>query len=297
MESDSTARNQERALENSNKPRLTRRRMIQGLGGGVFSAVGLYGWATRIEPFWVDVNRQALSIPNLPTALRGKTLIQISDFHIGTTDLEYLSSVIQTVNDLEPDLLFITGDLIDHDFANCDVVLGRVLSKLNPGRLGTAGCLGNHDYGHRWNEPRVADRVASIAADCGVPILRGERLEIAGLSVFGIEDLWGPRFEATGVLQHAKSDQAGLCLCHNPDVCDFRVWGDFQGVVLAGHTHGGQCKPPFAPPPRLPVQNRRYVSGFYDVGPGRTLYINRGVGYGLRARFNCRPEISVFTLG
>jgi predicted MPP superfamily phosphohydrolase len=71
---------------------------------------------------------------------------------------------------------------------------------------------------------------------------------------------------------------------------------DFRGWVLAGHTHGGQCKPPFLPPPLLPVKNRRYVAGEYDIGPGRWMYINRGLGYLRRVRFNARPEITLFTL-
>ncbi|HEY9229692.1 MAG TPA: hypothetical protein VIP11_23785, partial [Gemmatimonadaceae bacterium] len=69
-----------------------------------------------------------------------------------------------------------------------------------------------------------------------------------------------------------------------------------EGWFLAGHTHGGQCKAPFLPPPLLPVRNRRYVSGIVDVAQGRTLYISRGVGHLIRARFNVRPEITVFTL-
>ena len=66
--------------------------------------------------------------------------------------------------------------------------------------------------------------------------------------------------------------------------------------MLAGHTHGGQCKPPFLPPPLLPVQNHRYVAGEVAVDTHRTLYISRGVGHLIRARFNVRPEITLFTL-
>jgi predicted MPP superfamily phosphohydrolase len=66
--------------------------------------------------------------------------------------------------------------------------------------------------------------------------------------------------------------------------------------VLAGHTHGGQCKPPFLPPPLLPVRNRRYTAGEFAVAPGRTLYINRGLGHLIQVRFNVRPELTLFTL-
>ena len=77
---------------------------------------------------------------------------------------------------------------------------------------------------------------------------------------------------------------------------DALSWGDYKGWVLAGHTHGGQCKPPFLPPPLLPVRNKRYTAGEIPLSDGRRLYINRGLGHLIRARFNVRPEITAFTL-
>ena len=70
----------------------------------------------------------------------------------------------------------------------------------------------------------------------------------------------------------------------------------YEGWILSGHTHGGQCKPPFLPPPLIPVRNRRYTSGEIDATGGRRLYISRGVGHTMMVRFNVRPEVTVFTL-
>ena len=66
--------------------------------------------------------------------------------------------------------------------------------------------------------------------------------------------------------------------------------------MLSGHTHGGQCNFPLIGTPYLPVANRRYVEGEFDLGDGRRLYINRGLGFNRRIRFNARPEITAFTL-
>jgi predicted MPP superfamily phosphohydrolase len=87
-----------------------------------------------------------------------------------------------------------------------------------------------------------------------------------------------------------------IVLAHNPDVQDLPIWAGVRCWSLAGHTHGGQVKPPFLPPPVLPVRNKRYVAGEYGVGPGRTLYINRGLGHLTQVRFNVRPELTLFTL-
>jgi len=94
----------------------------------------------------------------------------------------------------------------------------------------------------------------------------------------------------------ARESAAGIALVHNPDAADEQAWPAFSGWMLAGHTHGGQCKPPFLPPPLLPVKNKRYVAGEVQVDAARTLYISRGVGHLIRARFLVRPEIALFTL-
>ena len=65
---------------------------------------------------------------------------------------------------------------------------------------------------------------------------------------------------------------------------------------MAVSGEGGQCKPPFLPPPIVPVKNRRYTAGAFQLSRGRQLYISRGVGTFLPVRFNVRPEVTVFTL-
>lgn len=275
---------------------MHRRKFFYRLGAVVATAGGLYGYATRVEPFWVQITQRSLAIKNLPSTLHGKKLVQISDLHIGCTDLDYLRRAIELTNTLAGDIVVITGDVIDHQSAQINDGLRRLLSRLQPGTIATLSCLGNHDYGDHWSQRPIANAVTSELRDLGFQVLRNEHTDVAGLQVFGLDDLWSPNYRPEDVLSAARPEIPSLCLCHNPDVCDEPVWGDFQGPILAGHTHGGQCKPPFFRPPRLPVRNRNYVSGFYDLSLGRTLYINRGLGYGFQARFNCFPEITCFSL-
>ena len=97
-------------------------------------------------------------------------------------------------------------------------------------------------------------------------------------------------------LPEIEGKHAAIVLSHNPDTADLPVWGDYKGWILAGHTHGGQCKPPFLPPPLLPVKNRNYTQGIFSLPGGRSMYISRGLGHLLQVRFNVRPEVTVFTL-
>ena len=138
--------------------------------------------------------------------------------------------------------------------------------------------------------------VAEIARAAGIIVLRNETCTVAGLQFLGLDDLWSPCFDPVALLAKNGSDSCTVVLCHNPDAADLPIWGRYQGWILAGHTHGGQCKPPFLPPPLLPVKNKRYTAGEFELSDNRRLYISRGVGHLLRVRFNVRPEVPVFQL-
>ena len=276
----------------------TRRQFIRtGLWAmaGAPVATALYAW--RIEPHWLAITRRELPVVGLPPALEGRTLVQLSDLHVGPkVDDEYVVRTFRRVAALEPDFVVVTGDWITWRGAGQFDQLARVLEHLPHGRLGTLGILGNHDYGFGWRMAAVGDRVAAIVGAAGVTLLRNQRATIQGLTFAGLDDFWGPHFAPGPVLGGLTPRTAAIVLSHNPDTADEPIWGDYAGWILAGHTHGGQCKPPFLPPPLLPVRNRRYTSGVFEVGRARRLFISRGVGHLIRLRFNVRPEATLFRL-
>jgi uncharacterized protein len=273
---------------------MTRRRFLAAAAVGA-CGTGLYTW--RIEPHWIDVVERDLPIANLPATLRDKTLVQISDLHVGqSVDSDYLISALRRVASLEPAMTVITGDFMTCSGTEQIDNVSRVLEHLRPGPLGCFAIFGNHDYSLGWSRKDVADTLAHRLPDLGVHLLRNECQTVAGLQLVGIDDLWSPNFQPEAVVPKVDWSKAALTLCHNPDAVDSSGLAACRGWILSGHTHGGQCKPPFLPPPLLPVRNRRYTSGEFDVGNGRRLYINRGLGHLLRVRFNARPEITVFRL-
>ena len=171
-----------------------------------------------------------------------------------------------------------------------------MLSKAPLGKLGTYAILGNHDYGKNWEEDGVVEGIIGLLQEAGITVLRNEVATVNGLNIIGFDDLWGKNFNPKAAMQDYDAEAANLVLCHNPDVCDMDVWRGYQGWILAGHTHGGQCKPPFLAPPLLPVKNKTYTAGAFDLGDGRQLYINRALGSSWPVRFNVRPEVTVFGL-
>ena len=171
-----------------------------------------------------------------------------------------------------------------------------MIPNLPVGSQATFGILGNHDYGPRWSRPDIADKLAELATSAGVQMLRNEVGVVSGLQVVGMDDLWAGRFDPRKAFSKWNASLPAIVLSHNPDSADEPGWDKYAGWILCGHTHGGQCKAPFLPPPLLPVKNRRYVSGEYELTGDRRLYINRGIGHLLRVRINARPEVTLFTL-
>jgi predicted MPP superfamily phosphohydrolase len=273
---------------------LTRRRFVLAAGLG---AVGVVGYTFRIGPHHLQVVRRDMPVPDLPPELDGRTLAQVSDLHVGPhVDADYLAGALRKVSSLSPDIVAVTGDFMSlGNAARLDEV-ARVMENLTPPPLGCFAALGNHDYGEQWRDADLAERLSHRLTNGGVRVLRNEAADVSGLTLVGLDDLWSPNFRPEAVLAGVRADAPAVVLCHNPDAADRPVWSKFRGWILSGHTHGGQCKPPFLPPPLLPVANRRYTSGAFDLGGGRRMYINRGLGHLTKVRFNCRPEITLFRL-
>ncbi|WP_347175280.1 metallophosphoesterase [Polaribacter uvawellassae] len=277
---------------------MKRRKFIKKSFFGALGAAflsGIYSW--QIEPFWLEFVNKKMPIKNLPDHLVGKTLMQISDIHVGNRfDYQYIIDSFQKAQKLNPDFVVYTGDYVSYENKEQFTQLKEVLNKAVKGKLGTVGILGNHDYGKNWSEQEVANEITAILENSGISILNNEQKNINGLHIVGLDDYWGLNFYPQKIMNQIDHNNANLVLCHNPDVCDLAIWNNYKGWILSGHTHGGQVKPPFLDPLILPVKNKRYSSGKIDLNDGRTLYINRALGHLWQVRFNVRPEITIFEL-
>lgn len=275
---------------------MTRRQLLKVGAIGSAAAILAGTYAYTIEPWWVEYTSVRMPIKNLPSDLHGKTIMQISDIHVGNRfDYQHIIDAFAHAESLQPDIVVYTGDYVTYDNAEQKTQLQKVMQHAPLGRLGSVAILGNHDYGRNWAEKSVADDISAILESAKVKILRNTTHDIEGLRIVGLEDLWGPNFTIDAVSQISDTP-SHLVLCHNPDACDLDIWTDYEGWILSGHTHGGQVKPPFLSPPMLPVKNKKYSAGHIQLDERRQLYINRALGHLWQVRFNVRPEITLFEM-
>jgi predicted MPP superfamily phosphohydrolase len=290
--------------EKNRRKRLTRRKLIQQMALGIQGIPpGSAGQARWIEPYWVEMAEVELELPGLPQSFVGKRIVQISDVHVSRSiRRRYLKGCIREINHLEPDMVVLTGDYVTYDVRGqykkkAVDLLGRIESK-----NGVFACLGNHDYGIirgvRPVRPKQLDYLISGMEGEGITVLRNEAaaLEIDGgrLWMVGLGDLWGRDFQPEKAFAEVPEDEPTIALAHNPDCFEYlRDYG--ADAVMCGHTHGGQMNIPLWGPAILPIKNKQYHSGLFEVGEQK-LYVNRGLARLGRLTYNCMPEITVFTL-
>jgi len=281
------------------RPGTTRRRLFAAAGGLILAGGAAYAYARFIEPTWIDVAEVDLPVPNLPDAWDGARVGLVADLHHGRrVPINYLRHGIERLASLGPDLVAVAGDFVTDQGPSWADAAADLFAGLAP-PLGVFACLGNHDYGvTHWVRNAQAGPVADALPARGVRLLRNEAVRLerdgAALWIVGLEDLWSGRCQPAETLAPVPAGEANLTLCHNPDAADSLADAG-AGAILSGHTHGGQVQVPLFGPPILPVHNRDRYEGLHAVG-GAHLYISRGLGWLLKIRFACRPEITILSL-
>jgi hypothetical protein len=169
--------------------------------------------------------------------------------------------------------------------------------------LGVFAVLGNHDHAVRtaWGlrGRRTLNLHMSQALERhGIHVLHNElvRLEHGGVTwqISGVDDLWSRCCRPQLVLDQLSTAQPHIMLAHHPRTIEL-IAGHRCDLMLSGHTHGGQVHTRRFGSITLSRRMKGYAAGMYQFGPQR-LYVNKGVGYGWRIRYNRRPEIAVFDL-
>jgi uncharacterized protein len=291
------------ALLNSlSRPLLSRRRFLTA---GVFGTAGLGFYSTAFARHSIEVTERDIHLTGLASAFDGMRVVQFSDIHMDEfTEPFFLREVIDRVNQMEPDLVLLTGDFVSYGISTKRFAIGSAWQCAN--MLTALTCrqvfavLGNHDVfvdSKEVTAALTANGITVLTNAC-LPIERGGgRLWLAGLDdpLIGDPD---PESAIPAAIRDVPHEPV-ILMCHAPDYADDLLAhpaGKSVRLMLSGHTHGGQIRLPVVGALQLPDMGRKYVEGWFQLEQMQ-LYVNRGIGtVGIPFRLDCPPEISLFTL-
>jgi uncharacterized protein len=253
---------------------------------------GKYRWLVHVpgnQCFQIEFTELTLRLPALPAAWDGLTILQLSDLHLtGTPDRRFYECAIDhAMAPGAPDILAVTGDLLDTDTHHRWLL--PLFSKVKWNEAAFA-ILGNHDF---WRHPK---RIRRRLAKLGMTVLGNgwSAVEVRGEKLIAIGHE-GPWFRGEPDLSQNPGDGFRLLLSHTPDNIG---WARRHRVdlMLSGHNHGGQIRLPLFGSLFVPSRySRRYDCGLFWKPP-TLLYVNRGLAGKEPIRVNCRPEITRFVL-
>ncbi len=242
----------------------------------------------------IEISEQQIRLPQVPSVMGGLRVVQLSDIHHGLyLPLQAVIDAVELANRLEPDIAVLTGDFITYSRAYIQPV-AETLAGLRA-RLGIYAVLGNHDF-------RVgADAVTRALRRQGIHVLRNQhtvlRVDGQPLLLAGVDDLhYGG--DLGRALRHVPFGATSILLSHHPGMIRQAAQAGV-GLMLSGHTHGGQVRLPIVPNGRNSngaAVRRRFVAGLDSLGDTQ-IYVSRGIGtVVLPVRYRCPAEIPLFHL-
>jgi predicted MPP superfamily phosphohydrolase len=284
------ARRQKPADAQATTPESAERRLFLARAAAtgalaVGSGAASFGtWRAFTPP---EVTEVPVRLPGLPKALEGFTIVHLTDIHVGPIIQErFVDQLVASANGAKPDLVAITGDLVD----GSPDLLGRSVARLRnlQSKFGTYFVSGNHDYYSGW------ERWQRALEGMDIEVLRNRRVRIgdldASFDLIGVDD-WSARgydgYDLAQALDGRDETRASVLLAHQPNNLD-AVAAAKIGLQLSGHTHGGQLFPA--------TLIGDVIWGSRNTGLSRHgdswLYTSRGCGFvGPPMRVGAPPEV------
>jgi predicted MPP superfamily phosphohydrolase len=276
------------------------------------AAAGLAVRSAAVDPWLLETRRYKVPVRDLPVALEGLRLVQISDTHLGPRiPASFVREAVRQAMALKPDAFLLTGDYIHQGPRAIKPAAELFIPLIKTGRP-VVGTLGNHDW---YGDGRA---MSGALAGIGVRMIDNGRVFLdattrslaetgapgASLCLAGLGDLLMDFISVNLAVGGVHDAIPRVLLSHNPDAAEMRQCVGIPGtpaprldLMLSGHTHGGQVRLPLLGTPLIPSQFGQKYAGGLVQGPKFPVVISRGVGMSLLpVRFNVPPEIVEVTL-
>lgn len=284
-----------RALDRPLDPQ--RRRTLARGAAAVTALSASSAGATAIAEAQRAPTVKTVNVPivNLPPALEGFHIVQVSDLHVGPTiGAERVAEVVSICNDLKPDMVALTGDFVDGSVAN----LGPAMSLLQglESRHGSFFVTGNHEYysgANAWIEALEGWGIRVLRNTLDVIEHDGAELELIGVDDWrAARRLEGHGYDLARAVRNRRSDRTSVLLSHQPKAIDDAA-NEGIDLVLSGHTHGGQIWPFNF----VVALVQPYVKGLHQHTERTWIYVHCGTGYwGPPLRLGVQSEIASIRL-
>ena len=263
----------------------------------------LFVLAVLLDNVLIHTTITRVTIEDLPKSFDGYRIVQVSDLHNNVYGAGQ-SYLLSKIREARPDIIVITGDLIDRNTKNVDNAMQFINGAVEIAPVFYV--TGNHEasVGKQYKE------LALRMNEAGVTFLDNEAVSVISeedvITLAGVRD---PAFdwskpdakivddEIKTALAEVSDTQVTILLSHRPELIKTYSENNID-LVLTGHAHGGQVRLPFIGPIYSPSQGLfpKYTSGIYEEG-GTKMYVSRGIGNGIAPlRFNDGPELAVIVL-
>lgn len=273
---------------------MNRRTLLKAVASSALLSPVVASAGARYQPDHeaYEVTNTDIVLAGIPHEHDGLRIAQISDIHVGrnTPDGRIISAV-RHINELKPDLVFLTGDYVTRK----GDPLERVAVVLKNIDAPTFVVMGNHD--HVTDVEYLSEDFSKL----GYAVLRNQHSVVRArgkdLTILGIDDAVTKHDDVAETFKNAAQSGTRLVLAHSPPTID-KLPGDANVACFSGHTHGGHFVIPGVTESIFRKAGQPYVRGLHKVNSNQ-VYVNRGLGFGRGGpvtRMGADPELSVFTL-
>ncbi len=238
---------------------------------------------------------------NLPEKFYGLKIAHISDIHYGqTTRKDEIKSLVKKVNETKPDIIVITGDLLDREMKYTKEDLDYLVEKLNEleATLGKYIIMGNHDNTQEAYAEVVSSSNFTNLNDTYQILYNGDNnpILIAGISTGEYSNLFAAEKVEESIKKIKELNTSyNILIMHEPDYIEEFDYSNFQ-LILAGHSHNGQVRLPFIGAIILPPHAKKYYDNHYTLNDTE-LYVSSGVGTStIKFRFFNRPSFNLYRI-
>lgn len=280
-----------------------KRKIIIGCGIAISIIILFLMYCRYVGTKGLIVKEYLVKDSNLPTSFYGIKIVHLSDIHYGqTTNKKELENIVKKVNSIKPDIIVLTGDLLDKDINYNNQDIENIINNLNNMEASIDKFIisGNHDLVKLIDYNKILEKINFTNLDDSYQIIYNKSTEpimISGISTTNNKkDINEKLSEANKILTDKNNNiKYNILLMHEPDIVKTINYSNYN-LILAGHSHGGQINLPLLKSIILPKNAKKYYKEYYNLKKSK-LYISSGIGTSsLKLRFLNKPSLNLYRL-